>query len=427
MNVRGTMRCGMRGSRLARADGAGSSRGGTTTRAGGCDVTWTTTSAPSRAPRQRRDRRQCLRAAVSDTAEVTREPSHVEREELLGAMRRVIDPDLGQDIVSCGFVKDIGLSPSSHPGAVDDAEMAASETVRVSVLLQLTTPACPVKEEFKSQVSENVRALGWVSDVSVEIASTALPTADAGADADGASPTPPCLRGVKHVIAVSSCKGGVGKSSVAVNLAYTLTMMGAKVGIFDADVYGPSLPIMVSPETRVLEMCPETKEITPVEYEGVKLVSFGFTTQGSAIMRGAMVSGLVNQLLTTARWGDLDYLVLDLPPGTGDIQLTIGQAVQIDAAVIVTTPQKLAFADVAKGIRMFGKRTTPIHTHPHQTHSNAPHGSRASGEGPSPRLHRGVGPLQCLPFVSIFYPAFPMMGLLVKGTAQSLHSWRTSC
>lgn len=135
--------------------------------------------------------------------------------------------------------------------------------------------------------------------------------------------------------------------------------MGAKVGIFDADVYGPSLPTMISPDIRVLQMDPETKAITPVEYEGVKAVSFGFAGQGSAIMRGPMVSGLIQQLLTTSQWGSLDYLIVDFPPGTGDIQLTLCQTVSFTAAVIVTTPQKLAFIDVAKGIRMFAKLAVP--------------------------------------------------------------------
>ena len=182
-------------------------------------------------------------------------------------------------------------------------------------------------------------------------------TASAAANAFPAAP--PGLRGVSNVIAVSSCKGGVGKSTVAVNLAYTLAMMGAKVGIFDADVYGPSLPTMTSPDPAVLEMNAETKAISPCEYEGVKLVSFGFTGQGAAIMRGPMVSGVVNQLLTTTDWGQLDYLVLDFPPGTGDIHLTICQTLPITAAVVVTTPQKLALVDVAKGVRMFARLRVP--------------------------------------------------------------------
>ncbi|GFY80879.1 ATP binding protein [Actinidia rufa] len=135
--------------------------------------------------------------------------------------------------------------------------------------------------------------------------------------------------------------------------------MGARVGIFDADVYGPSLPTIVSPTNRLLEMNAERRTIIPTEYLGVKLVSFGFDGQGRAIMRGPMVSGVINQLLTTTEWGELNYLVIDMPPGTGDIQLTLCQVVPLTAAVIVTTPQKLAFIDVAKGVRMFSKLKVP--------------------------------------------------------------------
>ncbi|CAL0322206.1 unnamed protein product [Lupinus luteus] len=167
------------------------------------------------------------------------------------------------------------------------------------------------------------------------------------------------LNRISHVIL-----GGVGKSTVAVNLAHTLADMGARVGIFDADVYGPSLPTMVSPENRspenrLLEMNAEKRTIIQTEYLGVKLVSFGFGGQGRAIMRGPMVSGVINQLLTTTEWGDLDYLIIDMPPGTGDIHLTLCQIVPLTAAVIVTTTQKLSFIDVAKGVRMFSKLKVP--------------------------------------------------------------------
>ncbi|MEW5302528.1 MAG: hypothetical protein WDW36_005305 [Sanguina aurantia] len=219
--------------------------------------------------------------------------------------------------------------------------------------MELTTPACPVKEMFQRQATEFVKALPWVRSVAISMTSQPVKpvTPDSG--------RPGGLAKVAHIIAVSSCKGGVGKSTVAVNLAYTLAQMGAKVGIFDADVYGPSLPLMVSPESPVLEMNAETRALYPAEYEGVKLVSFGFAGKGSAIMRGPMVSGLVQQLLVTSEWGDLDYLVVDFPPGTGDIQLTLCQTVAFSAAVIVTTPQKMAFVDVAKGIRMFAKLVVP--------------------------------------------------------------------
>ncbi|KAL6770742.1 HCF101 [Auxenochlorella protothecoides x Auxenochlorella symbiontica] len=263
-------------------------------------------------------------------------------EGVLQALSVIMDPDLGKNIVDCGFVRDLAIDLAS--GAV-------------SLRLNLTTPACPVKDEFKRQAEEAVRALDWVT--TAEVAITASPPAQVPGQGAEAAGKPGGLRGVRHIIAVSSCKGGVGKSTTAVNLAFTLAQMGARVGIFDADVYGPSLPTMISPESRVLAMDPETKAITPVDFEGVKAVSFGFAGQGSAIMRGAMVSGLIQQLLTTTEWGDLDYLVIDFPPGTGDIQLTLCQTCALSAAVIVTTPQRLAFIDVAKGIRMFARLAVP--------------------------------------------------------------------
>ncbi|KAJ8442384.1 hypothetical protein Cgig2_018640 [Carnegiea gigantea] len=253
--------------------------------------------------------------------------------DVLKALSQIIDPDFGTDIVSCGFVKDL---------KIDEAQG------EVSFRLELTTPACPVKDMFEQRANEVVLMLPWVKKVNVTM--SAQPARPVFAE-----DLPKGLQTISNVVAVSSCKGGVGKSTVAVNLAYTLAGMGARVGIFDADVYGPSLPTMVSPENRLLEMNPETRTIIPTEYLGVKLVSFGFAGQGRAIMRGPMVSGVINQLLTTTEWGELDYLIIDMPPGTGDIQLTLCQVVPLTAAVIVTTPQKLAFIDVAKGVRMFSK------------------------------------------------------------------------
>ncbi|KAG6421140.1 hypothetical protein SASPL_117689 [Salvia splendens] len=271
--------------------------------------------------------------AASSQAPVTEVSSQTVEAEVLKALSQIIDPDFGTDIVSCGFVKDLDVN---------------KESGKVSFQLELTTPACPVKDMFEQRANEVVAALPWVEKV--EVTMSAQP-----ARPRFGSQLPAGLQTISNIVAVSSCKGGVGKSTVAVNLAYTLAGMGARVGIFDADVYGPSLPTMVSPENRLLEMNPEKRTIIPTEYMGVKLVSFGFTGQGRAIMRGPMVSGVIDQLLTTTEWGELDYLVIDMPPGTGDIQLTLCQVVPLTAAVIVTTPQKLAFIDVAKGVRMFSK------------------------------------------------------------------------
>ncbi|XP_075508932.1 fe-S cluster assembly factor HCF101, chloroplastic isoform X1 [Primulina tabacum] len=272
-----------------------------------------------------------IQAATSDVS------SQVAETDVLKALSQIIDPDFGTDIVSCGFVKDLSVS---------------KESGEVSFRLELTTPACPVKDMFEQKAHEVVAAIKWVKNVKVTMSAQPARPVFTGQLPEG-------LRTISNVVAVSSCKGGVGKSTVAVNLAYTLAGMGARVGIFDADVYGPSLPTMVSPENRLLEMNPEKKTIIPTEYMGVKLVSFGFAGQGRAIMRGPMVSGVIDQLLTTAEWGELDYLVIDMPPGTGDIQLTLCQVVPLTAAVIVTTPQKLAFIDVAKGVRMFSKLKVP--------------------------------------------------------------------
>jgi len=169
------------------------------------------------------------------------------------------------------------------------------------------------------------------------------------------------LKDVKNVLAVYSCKGGVGKSTVAVNLAFSLLNQGLKVGIMDADLYGPSLPTMISPDQQELYTDEDdATKIKPIEFAGIKAMSYGFATKNKgAVMRGPMASNLVAQLVGSTQWGDLDYLVVDFPPGTGDVQLTLCQELMITASVIITTPQKLAYVDVVKGIEMFDSLKVP--------------------------------------------------------------------
>ena len=257
-----------------------------------------------------------------------------QEDEVLNKLKNIIDPDLGRDIVTLGFIKKLTI-----------------EGGEVSFEVELTTPACPVKEEFKRDAESLVGGLPWVEKVNVTMtAQPAMPRSNSNVKGLGQ---------VKNVIGVYSCKGGVGKSTVAVNLAASLARTGAKVGIFDADIYGPSLPSMVSVEDT--EIYQQEGLLVPLEYAGMKLMSFGFVNIESeaAIMRGPMVSQVTSQLLGGVGWGELDYLIIDFPPGTGDIQLTLLQTVEVTAAVMVTTPQNLSFIDVVKGIEMFDKLKVP--------------------------------------------------------------------
>ncbi len=259
------------------------------------------------------------------------------QEEVLEQLRTIIDPDLGKDIVTLGFIKDL---------AIDGGD--------VSFRVELTTPACPVKETFRTQCEQNVSRLPWVDKVSVEMS--------AQKRKNPLEAKSPGLEKVSHIVAVSSCKGGVGKSTVAVNLAAAMQKAGARVGIFDADIYGPSIPTLLSPPDT--ELYQVNNLIQPLDFEGMKVMSFGYVPRGDqgdgpAILRGPMVTQIVNQLLTGTDWGELDYLIIDFPPGTGDVQLTLTQIIPITAAVIVTTPQQLSFIDVVKGIQMFDKLKVP--------------------------------------------------------------------
>jgi Mrp family chromosome partitioning ATPase len=282
--------------------------------------------------------------------------------EVLNQLSGIIDPDLGKDIVELGFVKDLKIEGGA-----------------VSFMLELTTPACPVKEQFKQDSDRLLRKLPWVESVSVSISSRKRAPATAG----DMSRTKGCpgLKDVQRIIAVSSGKGGVGKSTVAVNLAYSISKLGGRVGILDADIFGPSLPTMVAPPDARVRLSKENQAmIAPLECQGVKLMSYGYTAkaikEGAAVMRGPMASNTVHQLIAFTDWGHLDYLVLDLPPGTSDIHMTLCQEVTIDGAVVVTTPQRLSFVDVVKGIDMFDSlkvRCIPLHSHCRHHHSQWAH------------------------------------------------------
>jgi len=246
-------------------------------------------------------------------------------------LRTVQDPDLGDDVVSLGLVNDI------------DVDEAVEE---VHVSLALGAPFSPHESAIAADVREAL------SDIDFEVSlSASIP--------DTIDRSEQVLPDVENVIAVASGKGGVGKSTMAVNLAAGLAALGARVGLFDADVYGPNVPRMVAAEDR-----PETDgdTIVPPEAYGVRLMSMDFLTgeDDPVIWRGPMVHKIITQLVEDVQWGDLDYLVLDLPPGTGDTQLTILQTLPLSGAVIVTTPQDVALDDAVKGLRMFGKHDTNV-------------------------------------------------------------------
>jgi ATP-binding protein involved in chromosome partitioning len=258
----------------------------------------------------------------------------VTREQVLEALRSVKDPDLHKDIVSLNFVKEV---------RIQDGE--------VDFTIELTTPACPVRDEMKAEAEQKVAALPGVN------AARAKMTADVRARGGFGRQAVP---GIRNILAVGAGKGGVGKSTTSVNLALALLRKGARVGLMDADVYGPNLPQMLG-VTDPPEVTDEKKMI-PVVAHGLKVISMGMLIPPDqpVIWRGPMLHGAVQQFMRDVAWGELDYLVIDLPPGTGDVALSLSQSVALAGAVLVTTPQGVSVSDVRKAVQMFRQLNIPI-------------------------------------------------------------------
>ncbi len=253
---------------------------------------------------------------------------------VLNALRRVHDPDLHKDIVTLGFVKDLRVDHS-----------------RVAFTIELTTPACPVKDLMREQARAAVAAVPGVAEVAIEMTAAVRP---ASRVEGGRAP----VEGVKNIIAVGAGKGGVGKTTVAVNLAAALAARGSRVAILDGDMYGPNVPIMLGLRTR-LET--DGQKIVPAEQYGMQVVSMAFLTEDDApvIWRGPMLHGAIQQFFRGVRWHNIDYLIVDMPPGTGDVVLSLTQSVPVTGAVLVTTPQSVAVADTRRAVHMYRKLNIP--------------------------------------------------------------------
>ena len=258
---------------------------------------------------------------------------------VLAVLQPVQDPELQKSLVDLNMIRNV---------TVDGG--------KVSFTLVLTTPACPLREFIKEDCEKAVRTLPGVERVEIEITAE-TPQQKGLPDRTG-------IDGVKNILAVTSGKGGVGKSTVAINLAVALAKTGASVGLIDADIYGPNAPIMMGLNEGNVVVREENGEqvLEPAFNHGVKMVSMGFLIDRDqpVVWRGPMLNGVIRQFLYQVQWGDLDYLVVDMPPGTGDAQLTLAQAVPMAGAVIVTTPQDVAISDARRGLKMFEQLGVPI-------------------------------------------------------------------
>jgi ATP-binding protein involved in chromosome partitioning len=259
----------------------------------------------------------------------------VQESDILKALSTVMDPDLNQDVVKAGMVKNLRI-----------------EGAKVSLTIELTTPACPMKEKIRTDAETALKAISGLGELKLDMT----------AKTRGAPKTnlTSLLPGVKNVVLVGAGKGGVGKSTVALNLACALARHGAQVGLLDADFYGPSIPVMTGIKRKPVSR--DDKTLEPLEAHGIKVMSIGFLIEPdqALIWRGPMLQGALMQLVRDVNWGELDYLVLDLPPGTGDVPLTVAQQVRSSGAVLVTTPQDVALADVVRAKQMFDKLSIPV-------------------------------------------------------------------
>lgn len=255
------------------------------------------------------------------------------KEMVIEQLRKVMDPELNRDLVSLGMVKDVEVDESS-----------------VKVTIELTTPACPLKKKIQEDVDAAIRKLDAVDNVNVKM-SARVPQNKNISNSENSK--------IKNIIAISSGKGGVGKTTMAVNIAISLAQSGAKVGLMDADIYGPNVPTMMGLKELPL---PKNGKLIPAEAYDVKVISIGFLVKDGQplIWRGPLLHSTIKQFLVDVEWGDLDYLVVDLPPGTGDVQLSLSQHIPITCGVVVTMPQKVSIDDASRGIEMFQKLKVPI-------------------------------------------------------------------
>jgi ATP-binding protein involved in chromosome partitioning len=258
----------------------------------------------------------------------------VDQAAVLNALAVVRDPDLNRDIVSLGFIKNLTID-GGH----------------VAFTIELTTPACPVKDQMRDQARAAVSQLAGVSIVDVQMSARVREAV--GGDG-GRQPIP----GVKNVVAVGAGKGGVGKTTVAVNLAIALAKCGSKVGIIDGDIYGPNVPIMLGMKA---DLITDGQKIVPAEKFGLQVISMGFLTKDDApiIWRGPMLHGALQQFFREVKWADLDYLIVDMPPGTGDVALSLSQTVPVAGSIVVTTPQQVSLADSRRAVAMYKKLNIP--------------------------------------------------------------------